>query len=219
MCGRFYTSHSPQSTELFRSLGIYEAAITNNNVSPTDVVQIIVPGKHERQVASANWWLAMKTSDDKGLIPDTKWQTFNTRADKILSSPLHRIRPKSFRVVIPAAGYYEWQMGKPVRLNLENRDIAFGGLAKYWPEQQRFSCSIITLPGHPALAHIHKKSVPLMLREQHMEQWLDRGLSNADVELIWQKPLAWTLEAQSVKSPKDPELTGEKEIITLDYAP
>ncbi len=217
MCGRFYTSHSAQSTELFRTLGIYGEAKNNSNVSPTDSVHIVVPGKRERQLATANWWLAMKANDHQELIPNTQWQTFNTRADKILNSPLHRFAPRSFRVVIPAAGYYEWQNGRPIKLNLEQGDIAFGGLAKYWPEHERFSCSIITLPGHPALAHIHKKSVPLMLRGPQLEHWLDRSLSNAEVEHVWQNPQAWTLEAQAVKSPKEPELIGEKEVIKLTY--
>jgi len=160
----------------------------------------------------------MKADTDSGrMIPDNRWQSFNTRSDKILTSPMHRIAPKSFRVIIPAAGYYEWQQTQAFALSTPDEDIAFGGLAKYWPQTGQFSCSIVTLPGHPALAHIHKKSVPLMLRGSAINHWLDRGKTHADIAPLWQKPSSCTLSAVKIESPKNPVASGEIEHLELHY--
>jgi len=218
MCGRFFTNSSPQSHELFRILGIYDETEPRPNIAPTDPVKIVVQGKCERQIRTAHWWLAMKadTNSDK-MVPDNRWQSFNTRSDKILTSPMHSIAPKSFRVVIPAAGYYEWQQTQAFALSIPDEDIAFGGLAKYWPQSGQFSCSIVTLPGHPALAHIHKKSVPLMLRGNAIDQWLDRGKTHADLASLWRKPSSFTLNALQIESLKNPVATAELERLELGY--
>ena len=63
--------------------------------------------------------------------------------------------------------------------------IAFGGLYKVWVDritgEQTHSASIITLPGHPALTNIHRKSTPLWLAEQEIGLWLDRGITDTGV--------------------------------------
>ena len=218
MCGRFFTSNSPQSHELFRLLGIYDVSTTRTNIAPTDPVEIVVQGKREREIRTASWWLAMKAGNNPSqLVADNRWQSFNTRSDKILTSPMHNIAPKSFRVVIPASGYYEWQQKQPYALSIPEEDIAFGGLAKYWPHTNQYSCSIVTLPGHPALAHIHKKSVPLMLRGNAINQWLDRSQPHAALAHLWQNPRSLNLRAQKIESPKNPVAAGKPEHLELHY--
>ena len=218
MCGRFFTNNSPQSHELFRLLGIYDITKKQTNIAPTDPVKIVVPGKGQREIRTASWWLAMHKDKESGqLIADNRWQSFNTRSDKILTSPMHSIAPKSFRVVIPAAGYYEWQEKQAYALSIPEEDIAFGGLAKYWPQTKQYSCSIVTLPGHPALAHIHAKSIPLMLRGSAINQWLDRSQTHAAVASLWQKPTLLNLSAQKIQSPKNPLATGAPEHLELHY--
>ncbi len=53
--------------------------------------------------------------------------------------------------------------------------IAFAGLYKTrdFADQQIHSCTIITHEGHPELAHIHKKSLPLMIQPGDYDTWLN----------------------------------------------
>jgi len=54
--------------------------------------------------------------------------------------------------------------------------LVFGGLYKSWIDkvtgEEVFSASIITLPGHPALEHIHRRSTPLWLPKEAFDAWL-----------------------------------------------
>jgi len=63
--------------------------------------------------------------------------------------------------------------------------IAFGGLWKEWLDkatgETTWSASIITLPGHPALASIHRKSMPLWLPKNAYDPWLSDTVTDTAI--------------------------------------
>ncbi len=132
------------------------------------------------QVKDATWWLYLKQTD-AGLKPHPDYFSVNTNYAKLTRKPEY----KTSRCIIPASAFVESQDGKNPHL-LEPADgsaIAFGGLWKEWLDKVSgelvWSASIITLPGHPVLENIHRKSMPLWLPETVYGAWLDP--SNKDI--------------------------------------
>ena len=94
------------------------------------------------------------------------------------------------RCIIPATAFTESQDGKRPHLlePADGRAIAFGGLHKEWTDKVTgevvTSASIISLPGVPALEHIHRKSTPLWLPEDAYDLWLSEDVQDP-AELQW----------------------------------
>ncbi len=131
------------------------------------MISIVVERDGERLINEAIWWLYLQQTET-GLKPHPDYFSVNTNHAKLSEKMKYR---KSHRI-IPAKAFVESQGGKnPHRLEPANGDaIAFGGLWKEWVDhatgQIVYSASIITLPGHPVLESIHRKSMPLWLPEE-----------------------------------------------------
>ncbi len=80
------------------------------------------------------------------------------------------------------------------------------------------SFTIITLPGHPRFSHIHERSIPLMLRRDDYDMWLDPALTNTDPfqELLLQSRIRLPLTITLVDSPSSMKVTGEPEYLAPD---
>lgn len=145
----------------------------------------------------AVWWLKL---DKVTLKPDTKWATFNCQSRHILSSKLHSIPPKSYRSVVLASGFFEWQPiypdgllyselsreqqktpPKPMAkqrflIHQPGKVMLMAAMCKHWLDhdgQPLVSTGTITLPPHPAFLDIHSKSFPLLLNRDELDAWLD----------------------------------------------
>ena len=72
---------------------------------------------------------------------------------------------KTSRCIIPASGFIEGQNKKYHFIEGKNKALAIGGIYKTYQFDDKIitTASIITCPGNPQLADIHKKSIPLLL--------------------------------------------------------
>ena len=190
---------------------------------PTDRLPIIAQDRNGKLIIEqALWWLLMKTGEDGMPVPNQEYATFNSRIDKVMATgkTLHNTSPKSFRVLIPASGYFEW-LGK-VPYAIERADgetILFGGMAKAYPTPDggyQLGVSIVTLPGNPKLAHIHQKSLPLMIEDDDIMHWLDRSVPNQDLQPFATPVLRHDMNTQPKSDIKQPELFGELQRIESD---
>ncbi|WP_225989577.1 SOS response-associated peptidase family protein [Rhodococcus erythropolis] len=89
------------------------------------------------------------------------------------------------RVIIPAAGYYEWiatDAGKtPFFLRGESDVIAMAGLYELWSDPElheddlnrwAWTCTVRTRPASDAAGYVHERS-PMVLPEPFWRRWLD----------------------------------------------
>jgi putative SOS response-associated peptidase YedK len=106
--------------------------------------------------------------------PGKTW--FNARAEK-LSEPYQESLLKKKRCVFVASRFSE----KRYEFRLRNDDVMFlGGLYDIWNEE-KFSCTVITVPANETVLRAHDR-MPYLVQRDHLARWLDPGNTNA-VEL------------------------------------
>jgi putative SOS response-associated peptidase YedK len=189
MCGRLNVTDDAFVQGLCVTLGI-DLTMTplapNRFVRAASDVQIIREFDGQRVLQKATWWLLLEPSDT-GFKP-SKYTSFNTRYDKLDVPRAAGYQPfRTARCIIIAKGFgeteFEQQGHKKAHKHYHDLiaiddAIAFAGLYKKYINTQTgevtLGCSIITLPPHPKLAHIHSKSSPLMLpQDDTLDAWLD----------------------------------------------
>lgn len=159
------------------------------NVAPTQSIAIIVDrsfektpdgaplGELNREIHAARW----------GLVP--RWAKavegaplINGRIESILEKPSFKDSVIRRRCVIPASGYYEWQVKpdgtkQPFYIHAGTDGMfALAGLYEWWknPSDGSWLLSATTLTKHtaPELAHIHDRN-PVLLTPDTLEAWID----------------------------------------------
>lgn len=188
MCTNFALIKSSGVTTLADRLRIDPEALRyGKGFKPGSVISIVVDTDTDadidtgsgRQVLDAVWWLYLQQTD-AGLKPHKDYFSVNTNHAKLAS----KVEYKRSRCIILATSFFESQDGKnPHELApADGAAIAFGGLWKHWVDKTTGeviqSASIITLPGIPALEHIHRKSVPLWLPADSYDAWLSRDVTD-----------------------------------------
>ncbi len=105
MCGRFTRNYTWAQIHAMYSLTSPASNLQPRfNICPTDTVDAVV----DHKLVPMRW----------GLIPawwgkplkEFKLATFNARAETVAEKPMFRSAFKNSRCLIPASGYYEWQM-------------------------------------------------------------------------------------------------------------
>jgi putative SOS response-associated peptidase YedK len=142
-----------------------------------------------------------------GLVPSwSKERTggarmINARAESLLEKPAYRKAALARRCLVPADGWYEWQVsptetdqkGKPRKQPFFMRPadgggLAFAGIYEFWrdaarhaddPQAWLVTFAIITTAAEPDLERIHDR-MPLVLPRDRWADWLDPTLSDAD---------------------------------------
>ena len=208
MCGRLNVIDSPEVKDLCESVGISFDFPPVINAFPTAQIPFIFEQDGSRQIKSAIWWLLLKKTP-QGFQPNSDWKTFNAVAKRMKTSRLYGKSFKTSRCIIPVSGYFEWMVKEskrhPYYIRAANKALAFAGLYKTWQLEDRliYSCTVITLEGHPKLAHIHKKSLPLMIQPDNYDAWLDPNLKDtSDFEKLFTPKLTCNFTA----SPMDPRM-------------
>ncbi len=216
MCGRLNVSDDPFVIELVKQLGIenpVEKMRFSRFIRATDVVSIVREYQGQRQLDDATWWLLLEKSA-QGFKP-SKYTSFNTRYDKLdvpRSAGFQAYRQT--RCIIPVKGFgeTEFKNKKPVHYfdmtAEEGKALALGGLYREWLDRDtgeyRLSCSVITLPPHPKLKHIHSKAMPLILPQapEVLDAWLDSDNHDTQqFQALLQPHIPQNLRAQQIDKP------------------
>jgi putative SOS response-associated peptidase YedK len=204
MCGRLNVSDDPFVRSLLKELGVTSSSnlITAPFIGAAQQVSIVKQNAETRELVNATWWLLLEYSSqpqqlfDVGIgcyKPNSKYATFNTRYDKLNTERSVGYLPfRQSRCIIPASGFGETMAGHYHDLIAQTHAVAFGGLYKEYIHNETgeyaVGCSIITVPAHPRLEHIHKKASPLMLKTKEFEQWLDPQQTSVEAFQSWLVP-------------------------------
>jgi putative SOS response-associated peptidase YedK len=141
------------------------------------------------------WWLIPHWSKDG----KPGFSSFNAKAETLDQSKLFSPYFKGSRCLIPADAFYEWQRATVtqevrggqkkveekhpmcVRMN-DDAPFLFAGLFSIWKDaegNEHPTFTIITTEPNELMAPIHRR-MPVVLPEQHIEQWLDRSYKDTD---------------------------------------
>ena len=230
MCGRFNATFDSGVKKLYTSLKInkvIDKPIDKRFVKAADNVSIIRNKEGSRVVENAIWWLLLNATD-KGFKP-SKYTSFNTRYDKLntpRSAGYQAYRHSRCIIAVKGFGETEFKDKKPVHyfdMQAENGGLLLGGLYRDWINNQtgevQTSCSVITLPPHEKLKHIHSKAMPLILPQNNntIENWLAVGLTDIEqFTSLLQPHIPQNLIAQQIDKPMKHNSVSAPELIVKD---
>lgn len=121
-------------------------------------------------------------------LKEKKYASFNARSDSLNAKPVFKRAWKNRqRCIIPATSFYEWpdkKMISPEIKRIEYRisikDTKIFSLAGLWdanilPDSDTplRSCAIITTEANEAIAKIPHTRMPVILKEEDEDNWLD----------------------------------------------
>ena len=190
MCGRYVSVSSP--TILAERFHVEEVRTepteANYNVAPRADVPVVAESRGTRVLDLVRWGLVPSWAKSLS-IGD---RMINARADRLLTSNAFKRAFERRRCIVPADGFYEWQVVEGRRQKqpwfIRRRDgepIAFAGLWEIWHDPELGddaprirSFTIITTEPNHVMRPIHDR-MPVILPESAWDSWLDAD--NRDV--------------------------------------
>ncbi len=230
MCGRFNSTFDSGMKKLYTSLKIHEIIdipIDRRFVKAADTVSIVRNVGEQRRVENATWWLLLDQADND--FKPSRYTSFNTRYDKLNtpgSAGYEAYRSSRCIIAVKGFGETEFVNKKPVHyfdLEAASGGIILGGLCREWQHQStgeiKLSCSVITLPPHEKLKHIHSKAMPLMLPQESslIDQWLNPRVN--EIELFNSLLIPYipqTLIAHQIDKPMTHQVIAKSQTINRD---
>jgi len=194
MCGRYILAQQPKAE---KALGVERPrwhGEQSYNVAPAREVPVVrmAADGGEREGVMMRWGLIPPFL--KGETP--KFPTMNARIETMEAAPAFRDAwKKGQRCVVPAEGFYEWQLipdapRQPWFIGLADQGVMpFAGLWERSVKADRTvveSFTIITLPANDFMAKIdlEKQRMPAILRTEDVEAWLTGTPEQAKAVLV-----------------------------------
>jgi putative SOS response-associated peptidase YedK len=179
MCGRFTATFEFSDIRvrwnLDRDLPKYKPRF---NIAPETwpSIPLIVRQKGVNECRLMHWGLIPHWAAD----PSIGNRMINARAETLTELPSFKLLVDRYRCIIPADGFYEWRKeGKhkvPMWVHLRSKEpFAFAGLWDVWrkPDGKRVeSFTITTTEPNELVRPVHNR-MPVLLRPEDEEQWLD----------------------------------------------
>lgn len=164
MCGRYYVDDDT-AREIERIIRIADEKIRNitpRDVHPTDIAPVLMAEDHTLCCHMQKWGLP--GFDGKQVI-------FNARSESALEKPTFRDAVAKRRIVVPAAGFYEWNSlkEKSIFYRKDHPVLFMAGLYNPYEEGNRFT--ILTTTANPSMAPVHDR-MPLLLEEDELLPWI-----------------------------------------------
>lgn len=171
-----------------------------------------------RQLRHLTWGLVPSWAKD----PKVGMRMTNARAETLLDKPAFARAAAARRAIVPAAGWYEWQVspvavdakGKPRKQpffmhRADGDAIGFAGLYEFWrdraapeddPAAWLVSFTIITTAAEAGLDRVHDRQ-PVVLERALWQDWLDPATTDPDeVRAMLESPGPGRFEAYPVST-------------------
>jgi putative SOS response-associated peptidase YedK len=164
MCGRYYVDDDT-AREIERIIRIADKKIRNitpRDVHPTDMAPVLMAEDRILCCHMQKWGLP--GFDGKQVI-------FNARSESALEKSTFRDAVARRRIVVPAAGFYEWNTRKEKStFYRKNHPVLFmAGLYNPYEEGNRFT--ILTTAANSSMEPVHDR-MPLLLEEDELLPWI-----------------------------------------------
>jgi len=191
MCGRFVITSAPEA--LRRIFGYLEQPNfpPRHNIAPTQPIPVVILDHGARHFHLMRWGLIPSWVKD----PRKFTLLINARAETVLEKPAFKNAIRRRRCLVPADGYYEWQVvdGRKRPFFIYRRDhrmLGLAAVAETWmgPNGEELdTVAIVTTAASPDLAILHHR-VPVAIDEADFARWLDCSEDSADPVLPLMAP-------------------------------
>ena len=197
MCGRYASSRDARDlagafdVDLDGQEPTDEVLPPSWNVAPTDPVHAVLQRGDRRLLKVLRWGLVPSWAKDaKGAA-----RLINARQETVTSKPAFRAAYARRRCLLPADGYYEWQVdgGRKQPWFLTSRDggpLAMAGLYEVWsphedadPAERLWTCTVITTEAADDTGQIHDRT-PLLVPPADWSRWLDPTVEDPGPHLL-----------------------------------
>ena len=180
MCGRYSLTSPPEAVRRMFGLTTTPNFPARYNIAPTQSVPVVRRDEATegggRELVMLRWGLVPSWANELSIGA----KMINARAETVSEKPAFRAAFRQRRCLVPADGFYEWQVeGKtkqPMRITLDDGGLfAFAGLWERWtkgPEGPLETFTIITTDASSSIVHIHER-MPVMLAGDDHATWLD----------------------------------------------
>jgi putative SOS response-associated peptidase YedK len=181
MCGRYNITTAPEAIRQLFGYPERPNFPPRYNVAPTQPIPIVRLVNGERHFALVRWGLI------PGWVKDPKAFSLliNARGESLNDKPAFRNAMRYRRCLIPADGFYEWEVKskRPYHVRLKGGGpFAFAGLWESWTGpngEETESAAIVTTDANNSLRPIHDR-MPVMLEPEGYDLWLDCRNVDAD---------------------------------------
>ena len=195
MCGRF-TLRSIDRIRLALGDRInLEYIPPRYNIAPSQTVVTVIDDHVEELV----WGLIPNWSKEPKAIINARAETLEDRAS--FSDSFEKRR-----CLIIADGFYEWRrVGKARQAfyfqKKDESSFAFAGIWDRWRNGELWvrTCAIVTTDANELLAPVHDR-MPVMLREESYEKWLDSKVSMVELKKLLQPYASDEMKSYPVSS-------------------
>ena len=194
MCGRYRLSRRKQLVEEYFDAPGDGDWSPRYNMAPTQPVPVIRqhPEEPKRVFSLMHWGLVPSWAKD---ISGSA-RMINARSETAATKPAFRDPLRFRRCLIPTDGFYEWRRTgatkQPFCFEINEGGLfAFAGLWDGWrnPRGEWLkSCSILTTTPNAVTAPIHDR-MPVILKKNDYDLWLDPGMTNVEALADLLKPL------------------------------
>src|ERR1700756_1274001 len=182
MCGRFVITSPPAAVRQVFGYSEQPNFPPRHNIAPTQPIPVVIVENGARHFRLMRWGLVPSWVKDPRKIT----LLINARSETINEKPAFKNAMRRRRCLIPADGYYEWQVagGRKRPLFIYRSDgglFGLAGLAETWigPNGEELdTVAVVTAPASADLAVLHPR-VPVTIRPDDFAHWLDCSSDNA----------------------------------------
>ncbi|MBY5163921.1 SOS response-associated peptidase [Salsipaludibacter albus] len=186
MCGRYVAVSTPE--QFAEAFAVDEVRTTDQgrryNVAPTLDVYAVVDKEGERRLGTMRWQFVPHWSKSlKGPI--------NARVETIDSNGMFAASFRVRRCIIPADGFYEWQVREGSDRKQpwfihdpEDRPLGFAGIWSVWRDRDDpdadwiANCAIVTTAARGRMEELHDR-MPVVLPSTLQADWLSASADDA----------------------------------------
>lgn len=178
MCGRYYVDDETarEIERIARKTDEKLNGLLPGDIHPSDRACVLCAGSEELIIQWQRW--GFKGSQGRGLL-------INARCETAMDKPAFRDGILSSRIVVPAAGFYEWNREKEKNTfrRIGESALFMAGLSQYCDGEKRFV--ILTTKANASMEPVHDR-MPLILEPGEMKEWLFN--SRRTKEILNRKP-------------------------------
>lgn len=211
MCYRIALSAGPE--ELARRFGRRTELIKNirsfDEVSAFAHAPYPVVTAHER-LHYFRWGLIPYWTGSAGETVTVRNRTVNAPAETVFEDPLFRIPIRRKRCLVPVSAFFGWRHEQfrkvPFRITVAGHGIvALAGIYDLWYDRQTHRAvetfSIVTTEANELMRYVDNARcrMPVILRPEEEERWLDRDLSDDEIAALMRPYPAQEMHCEVVR--------------------
>ena len=199
MCGRYRLTAKERYLRDHFGLDEDPSWTPRWNIAPTQQIATIRQHRSEpkRVFGLMRWGLIPYWAKD----PSIGLKTINAMSETAAEKPAFRDAMRWRRCLIPADSFYEWKRLGPKEKQpysfgmADDSPFAFAGLWERWRNQADETietCTILTTKPNSLVADVHDR-MPVILRAEDYDLWLDPGVTDSNLVVDCLKPFDATL--------------------------